>query len=250
MSAPRHLYKYETFSTQSLLNLKRQIIYFGSPLNFNDPYDCGLTPNIKNPSEEEIDSILKANSTPVSGQAERANPSYEELRDIFASAGSTKIKEIILEFLKTHGVACFSESNDNLLMWSHYGGSYKGFCLEFTTDAEIFRKVRKVHYSPNMPSLDIANYLINKSFDMAQVLFCTKSINWSYENEWRVIHNVAGTQLAYPSEALTGLYFGPDIDEQSIEIICLILASQNQSIRLWRGIRSTTEFRVLFKEFS
>jgi hypothetical protein len=48
------LYKYEAFSTQSLLNLKKQIIYFGSPLHFNDPYDCALTPNIVEPSDEEI----------------------------------------------------------------------------------------------------------------------------------------------------------------------------------------------------
>lgn len=55
MRPPRLLYKYEPFSTQSLLNLKRQVIYFGSPLMFNDPYDCALTPNIVIPSDEELE---------------------------------------------------------------------------------------------------------------------------------------------------------------------------------------------------
>ncbi|MDO8813588.1 MAG: hypothetical protein Q7J38_16395 [Gallionella sp.] len=64
------------------------------------------------------------------------------------------------------------------------------------------------------------------------------------------MHEKAGTEFCYPAEALTGIYFGPDIDQQSIEIICLILAGQNENVRLWRGSRSTTEFQVLFEEFS
>ncbi len=43
---PKKLYKYEAFTEQSLKNLKAQAIYFGSPKNFNDPYDCALTPVI------------------------------------------------------------------------------------------------------------------------------------------------------------------------------------------------------------
>ena len=42
MAVPPKLYKYEAFSAQSLLNLKSQVLYFGPPLNFNDPYDCAL----------------------------------------------------------------------------------------------------------------------------------------------------------------------------------------------------------------
>ena len=27
------------------------------------------------------------------------------------------------------GVVCFSESYDNIIMWSHYSDNHKGFCL-------------------------------------------------------------------------------------------------------------------------
>lgn len=60
MALPLHLYKYEPLTTRALQNLKSQIIHFGSPLNFNDPYDCALTPNIKTPTDEDIEAIRHA----------------------------------------------------------------------------------------------------------------------------------------------------------------------------------------------
>ncbi len=47
MEIPKKLYKYEAFSEMSLRNLKKQIIYFSSPLGFNDPYDYAITAEIQ-----------------------------------------------------------------------------------------------------------------------------------------------------------------------------------------------------------
>ena len=44
--------------------------------------------------------------------------------------------------------------------------------------------------------------------------------------------------------------FGPDIDLESLEIICLILAGQNPNVRFWRGHRSNERFEVAFEEFT
>ena len=60
MSLPKHLYKYEPFTAQSLQNLKAQVIYFGSPLGFNDPYDYALSPSIKEPTNADL-NILQIN---------------------------------------------------------------------------------------------------------------------------------------------------------------------------------------------
>jgi hypothetical protein len=35
-----------------------------------------------------------------------------------------------------------------------------------------------------------------------------------------------------------------------LEIVCLILRGQNETVKFYKGTRSTTEFKVLFKEFS
>ena len=251
MTPPPSLYKYEAFSTQSLLNLKRQIIYFGSPLNFNDPYDCALTPNIVDPSDAEVihlrDEYLKGPGIPITVRSEFETSSISQLRASVLRAATTGFHQAVQAFLAKRGVACFSETNDNLLMWSHYGGRYKGFCLEFDTSSEPFRNVTPVRYVPKLPLITISQVLLDKTFSPIRELFCTKSTAWKYESEWRAIHAEAGTQYCYPSSALTGIYFGPDIEQQSMEIVCLILAGQNDTVKLWRGHRSTNEFKVNFE---
>lgn len=254
MKTPHSLYKYEAFSTQSLLNLKKQIIYFGSPLNFNDPYDCALTPNIVEPSDAELlevrDAYLKKPDLPARTRHEFEAFSPVQLRATLQRAARAGFKQVVDEFLAKRGVACFSEKNDDLLLWSHYGGKYKGFCLEFDTSSEALRKINQVRYTPSFPALSLSTILLDRDFHPALELFYTKSDAWAYEREWRAIHNVVGTEFGYPATALTGIYFGPDIDAQSLEVVCLILAGQNNTVKLWKGRRSESEFRVLFEPFT
>lgn len=253
MATPPRLYKYEGFTSRALQNLKSQVLYFGSPLNFNDPYDCALTPNIAQPSDDDVEEIRRAylqdSEVPLLPRQQLTTFTTGQLREIFMRSGAEGIAKSTKDFLNQRGVACFSEQNDDLLMWSHYGGSYKGFCLEFDSSSEPFLKTRPIKYVSHPPKLSLKDLLL-VNFDPVEKLFCTKSEVWAYEKEWRTLHDKAGTKYVYPAEALTGIYFGPDIDQQSLEIICLILMGQNENIRFWRGRRSTTDFRVLFESFT
>lgn len=223
-------------------------------MQFNDPYDCAITPNIENPSDADLEAIRKKclndQSLPTLAKQQFETFTVSHLRETFVKAANEAMEAAIRDFLKTKGVACFSEKNNDLLMWSHYGGHYKGCCLEFATNSEPFSKISKVHYRSAPPSLQVKSILFDEDFHIVQELFCTKSEAWKYEAEWRAIHHQAGTEFGYPATALTGIYFGPDIDRQSMEIICLILAGQNESVQFWRGSRSSKEFNVLFEEFS
>lgn len=254
MNSPERLYKYEAFTTRSLLNLKRQIIYFGSPLRFNDPYDCALTPNIAIPTDEEVEQLREAYlAKPMfmgSGRNEFEILGIDALRELLVRVATDVVRKEIDKFLKERGVACFSEKYDDLLMWSHYGGRYKGFCLEFSTTSEALAKARPVNYVTSLPEINVVQALLNNAYDLVTELFCTKSAAWFYECEWRAMHATVGTEFTYSAHDLTGVYFGPDIDRQSLEMVCLILAGQNGSVRLWEGIRSASEFRVEFKEFT
>lgn len=59
-----------------------------------------------------------------------------------------------------------------------------------------------------------------------------------------------GNAAHHPAAALTGVSFGPDIDNESMEIVCLILAGQHESVKLYRGSRGASELRVQFEEFT
>ena len=215
MKLPHFLYKYESFTTQALLNLKKQVIYFSSPLKFNDPYDCALTPSLLPPSDLETEELRKNylgdSNLPAQAREEFESYGTNKLRASLVAAARSGFSETIKDFATNRGVACFSECNDDLLMWSHYGGHYKGFCLEFSTAVETFHKVNQVKYVNEQPTISVHTAL-RGDFNAIKELFCTKSAAWSYEKEWRAIHKQAGVEYCYPAGALTGIYFGPDID--------------------------------------
>lgn len=253
---PDRLYKYESLSVQSLQNLKAQSIYFGSPTNFNDPYDCAISPIIKPLSDKELNTLrelfLQDPVLPDNVRHALTKMPLELFRDQLMKSGEEAFRRNKSRFLSTRGVACFSERNDDLLMWSHYAGKYKGFCLEFDTSRLQFDKILKVNYSNALPTVNLIPLLDDADVDASEVLsiFTTKAIAWSYEAEWRAIHQAAGTLYGYPPESLTGVFFGPEIERGALEIICLILQGQNQTVRFWKGQRSTVAFKVDFEKFT
>lgn len=248
------MYKYEPFTTRSLENLKAQSIYFGPPSGFNDPYDCALLPNIRRPTDEEVETIRGAYlgdaATPPSIRTKFETTEISELREILLRTARSAVEAAVQTFLARRGVTCFSERCDDLLMWSHYGGRYQGLCLEFDPAKAKFGRVKKVTYSNELPILDLVPLLAADNYEQVLSLFTTKAEAWKYEAEWRAIHAEAGTLYCYPPECLTGVYFGPDMGDHALEIVCLILQGQNETVRLWKGRRSPTTFKVDFESFT
>ena len=251
---PKYLYKYQSFTAQTLLNVKQQILNFGSPSKFNDPYDCAISPNIRRPTDADVARWLEeyhASREFTDEEIEaRQRSTMDEVRQAMWTAASASYETGLSDFIKNRGIACFSEINDDLLMWSHYGGRYRGICLEFDATMEPFSRARPVQYVETFPELNMGQVLFGGASSAIENLYWTKSVSWRYEREWRALHLVEGTKYIYPAEALTGVYFGPDIDFPSIEIVGLILQGQHENVRLYRGKRSTKEFRVTFEQFT
>lgn len=254
MGIPKKLYKYESFTTQSLSNLKSQILYFGSPLDFNDPYDCAITARIKEPTDTDVESFRvqysKIPDFPEQTKQALAQASTDELRSWLHGVGNRSISDIVHKAIDGKGISCFSEKHNDLLMWSHYGDKNKGFCLEFDTSFEPFNKAKKVKYTEEIPSISITDAIVKNNFEQLFDLYCTKSTSWEYEAEWRCIHHHVGTKWIYESEALTGVYFGSNVPDQVIDIVCLILQGQNTHVKYWKGKRSDTKFELEFEDFN
>ena len=209
---PARLYKYEAFSAQALENLKAHRIYFGSPLGFNDPYDCATNPIVLTPSIEEAELIrahyLKKENASEAIKREFEHVPTRELQEMLQRAGAEAMTSSVARFLKERGVSCFSERNDDLLMWGHYGGKYKGFSLEFSTEHAPFNRAEKVEYADKVPRANVTPFLTGAGMDAVKDFFSVKSASWAYEKEWRVFHQVVGTLYHYEPQALTGVYFG------------------------------------------
>lgn len=252
MELPKKLYKYEAFNELSLRNLKRQAVYFASPSGFNDPYDCSIIPTIQDLSLEDIAALkehyLNYESVSCNFREEILNFQNDDFADMIKRLVLEEFTKQITKFRLENGIACLSETNSDLLMWAHYGGKYKGFCLEFDTRYEPFHGAKKVNYSDCVPQINSVACVVEENNNQIVDVFCTKSRSWEYEREWRVLHQKAGTSFTYPKEALTGVFFGPDIEPECLEIIALILIGQNERVKLYRGERSTKMFKVEYEE--
>ena len=77
----------------------------------------------------------------------------------------------------------------NLLMWAHYANSHKGFCIGYKFE-DIINKFG-INILPVIYSEEYSVIRSYKMFEDYDEFFLdewrSKSIEWSYEKEWRLV---------------------------------------------------------------
>jgi len=184
-------YKYrgigEDFERDLETLLKNQI-YAAPFIKLNDPFEAIY--------DEEITQL-------VTFLGETFNFNFSVIIE-----GFEKIRELKNKL----GIYSLSATFSDELMWAHYANSHKGFCIEYET-AKLKDKYLipqtvtelKVDYEPKPQTINCLD--IKKESIILKKLFATKSLNWSYENEIRLIFDSFELK-DYHSSALTGIYFG------------------------------------------
>jgi len=92
---------------------------------------------------------------------------------------------------------CFSQTYENLLMWSHYAGQHTGAVLRLTCIPErdnVWGAAQPVRYQRAMPRLlDEAGLIRFFSGEVGlepdhvlDLIVLTKSADWEYKREWRI----------------------------------------------------------------
>ena len=128
------------------------------------------------------------------------------------------------------GILSLSQVKDNILMWSHYCQDHKGFVVGFDISHKFFDRrsgnnniinnLRQVNYYERRHFQHITGYSDIDNF-FNSLLF-TKSINWEYEEEWRmVVPGIFGmTQYGIPGldavqvEAVKEIYIGVKAEQE------------------------------------
>jgi hypothetical protein len=105
--------------------------------------------------------------------SEYVNKDRSEFSRIDVTELLSSLSEVTNVFLKNSSVACFSESCDNFLMWSHYANGHRGVCLEFDIK-EMEPRVK--NGSPNL-LLSRVNQIYEGEFpeywtELFQVAYC------------------------------------------------------------------------------
>jgi Protein of unknown function (DUF2971) len=133
-------------------------------------------------------------------------------------------------------------------MWSHYSENHRGYCLEFeaTNATPVFGEAQPVEYVPDYPTVDFFNTPKEKIFDL---IFLTKHIRWSYEEEWRIVDHRPGPGAhAYPAELLRGVIFGLRMPEEHRENIRAWTKKRGHSVKFYEAVQSERQFDIEIRE--
>lgn len=121
--------------------------------------------------------------------------SFEEWDALTPEVAKSMAVDLRKESLGVFGVVCLTPNEDNILMWSHYSESHKGFCIgfedEFVKTIEDFHSFEDIKY---MPSVPVFKYVDDEFITLFEKLFFYKHECWKYEEEKRVITKSVGVK--------------------------------------------------------
>lgn len=254
---PAHFYRYRSLRDKDAEYVERTIchseLYFPKPSSFNDPFDCRPSFSFE-ASIEEITSYkqrLIKKDHPNLNREQRRKGAGSELRDWERNARNP---EILKRFRELHteriteqiGVLCLSEVKDDILMWSHYGDSHRGVCLEFDGHFKFFANAQEVKYPSIRPRI---NPFRQTPDQMMEIALLTKAEHWTYEQEWRLIQYTKGPGVyAFPSAALTAVIVGAQIAPRDEEKIVGWAKRRANPIKLYRTSPCDTTFSLKIEE--
>jgi len=113
-------------------------------------------------------------------------PTAAQFRRTFLEKGQANIDAKI-------GILSLSRRWNSSLMWAHYTSSHTGFCVGFDRKHEFFQQAERqkegaficspVHYSSSRPTIQFRPLVPSDAY----AFLLTKSSDWKYEEEERVI---------------------------------------------------------------
>lgn len=249
---PGFLYKYCKLNEENSEWIQRIFadneIYFASPEQFNDPFDCRVHASFDATEEdwEEYLGVMMKDKHPELDYEVRSafvrqliNSGWRE-----DPGAKQKIVSYVQEAVNKLGVFCLSEVRDDILMWSHYADSHRGFCLQFnikTTYYPYGELLFKVKYSSSYPQINI----LRDYEDQTKKVLLTKSDLWKYEKEWRIFDPDNGPGIrAYPAEMLTGVIFGCDMSHENRQLIREWAKGREIPLKFYQTIIKEAEFGI------
>jgi hypothetical protein len=125
-------------------------------------------------------------------------------------------------------------------MWAHYAASHSGFCIQYRRlDSLLLCQdlCRPVIYRRTMPELEDRMEAQNENM---QKVFFTKSENWEYEREWRLMYPNADGYVAPGLLVPSGVVFGLRTTEESRAI----LRQFGEKLRFGQIVVSSEPYRL------
>lgn len=258
------IYKYLSSSSRSISAVfKHRNVYFSSPENFNDPFEC--RPHFRMPSANEFKSYMAEQGVPSSER----NKLKHKFREWYSDKPD-EVREEMHRTTRTFGLFCATPHNDNLLMWSHYGEEHKGICLGFDVNLRegldgklidhFFGAIAPVTYTDQYPVINVLKHHkfeqaflkgdVREMAEFVSSLMLSKSHHWSYENEIRCIvgpmQGGVGVRSFHP-ERLREVILGAKVEDDFRKKVVDLVHQYPSDIDLYESRLSESKYELTYE---
>lgn len=262
-------YKYVTSDT-AIAILENMAVRYSSPIVLNDPFDNQFAVT-KEFADERVVSGVFAHAVENEYSKRGIKVENKNFQSMFKTLGLDEqifnvlqgYKELlnlgIRAVTRINKIFCVTENYDNLLMWAHYSDCHRGAVIKFRCLPEEDTALciaEKVKYETEMPSLDLESFMSN--FDSQEIgqkilnnITLTKSIDWAYENEWRVIlpQKTQGDFYNMPilEREIDSIYFGCKMDSANKSKL-LDLVKNLSHVKIFQAIKDSYLYKLNFEQ--
>ncbi|QBA19747.1 DUF2971 domain-containing protein [Chryseobacterium indologenes] len=252
-SIPDILYKYRDWKDEYH---KKMIVenelFLASRKRFNDPFDSSI-PYRYNDADLTPDNIffklreIEKRISPHLSEAQIIDRCYEIQKTERFTTGEywkDNYEDYLAAVDARFGILSLTTKRDNLLMWSHYSNSHKGYCIGF--DKKILFELlegtlKRIDYTKEMPFIP----LFDDGGIGANTILFAKSSEWEYEDEYRITkHFAADTVHKFPNEAVKEIILGLKLTEDEKDEILNIARSKYSHAKFHEATMNLSEFKL------
>lgn len=261
---PSSLYKYGRLNENTLECLKRKSIWLSNYKDLNDPFESLMKYDLeKHLIEYFLDTdfegdfyrnyklfLSKQEIELIRNSPEPYNVYYDlcERKSLSSFKRPTKpqlydaMVGIFEKYREYAYIGCFTETNESLLMWSHYADNGKGICVDYCLTNIDISYLFPVYYSEEMYEFSIKDF-------HTLIRNIIKAKDWEYEREWRIVYltdkmrqNNHYVKIPVPTRIL----LGPRFDENSIALKdALAQIVDDLKVPVFRTELSSKEYRII-----
>lgn len=153
------------------------------------------------------------------------------------------------------GIVCFSESVDNVLMWSHYADKHQGLVLGLDVNENMLTQVDYLPIAPRIiPNRGKCKACPYGYTGVMRSVMRTKAIDWAYEKEWRLILNYSEVQniqvgksedgavsaryYLLPPTSIQSLYIGVRCELKLVDVFSLLHKHGLDQVGVYKMVQS------------
>ncbi|HDC4531068.1 DUF2971 domain-containing protein [Enterobacter asburiae] len=209
ISNDTHIFRFRGDNINTINEMVNNTIWHSKHNGLNDPFELYFTldnEGLKRLPSKDIAKIiqksafLEENRKAIERCFAEGNlsPIYPFIYQFWGGSFGNQLLE---DFQKSVALACFTKTYDSRLMWGYYGNGMRGICFAYNKEKlkESDLELEEVHYSDEVPKIDIYKHLVERLRDMPITLNAKFSLrkhsDWAPEQEVRSLKYLKGEEI-------------------------------------------------------